>query len=562
MKNRFPRVPRAAETLKSFATYFAVGLAAAVSGVFVISETAPSACASPDLDRRYALDSVGILRPYDNLDGLLADVVSGAFREWLTRREQSRFVYSDLSAADAILTKSKTPYLKLIEDRDILTQISRATRTESLVRTKVLREGPRYRVLLEWLHAPKMEVLATEAFTLDEPRGIPGEPADFTLLRADLQKGLARLFTKVPMMAQITGRDGDWVTLNLGRADAIERGDTVIIGTLEDAKRHPILNQVMDWRFVETGRAIVGDIEENLVFARVTEEQPGKKVGRWQKVVKVLPAADPSKPAGNPALGANERSASAGHSAAAPSQSVMIQENEDDPSLRARIGYITVGPVIGTLGREYTVPDQDKFRSGWSFVFGAAADGQLWLNERLFLDGGVTWTAPGGYSQRDGSGTETLSSSAASASLLAWKLGVGYLFRATRDFLGPRGFVKIGFGSDSLAVTSNESEYTGAALFSGLQLGLGGELPLRKDYGLKINADIGFMQSMNETGLTSGDPQGVTSVHFGMQGYGWWGPKLRIGGGVVVSNQSVTFDNERTLSGLGIAVGPNVSFFF
>jgi hypothetical protein len=406
-----------------------------------------------------------------------------------------------------------------------------------------------------------MEVLATEAFSLDEPRGVPGTPADFTVLRADLQKGLARLFTKVPMLAQVTGRDGDLVTLNLGRADAVERGDTIIFGTLEDAKRHPILNQVLDWRFVETGRAIIGDIEENLVFARVIEETPGKKVSRWQKVVKILPAHDPSKPApGAPPA----KTATSGEGPAPASQeSQLSQQDFDSTTLPAKNGYITVGPMLGSFGREYSIPKEDEFRAGSSLFFGVAADGQLWLNEQFFVDGGMAWSAPSGYSQRDASGAETLGAKAsASASLLAWKLGLGYTFRATRDFLGPRGYVKLGYGLDAVSVTANEAEFTGAAAFSGLQLGVGGELPLRKNYGLKINADIGFMQSMSETGLTSGDPQGVTSVHFGMQGYGWWGPKLRIGGGILVTNQSVTFDNERTLSALGVSIGPNVSFFF
>ncbi len=519
----------------------------------------PSAYASADLDRRYALESIGILKPYDNLDGMLSEVVTGAFRDWLNRREQSRFVHQDLTAADGILSKSKLPYLKLIEDRDILTQISRATRTESLVRTKILREGPRYRVMLEWLHAPKMDLLASETFSLEEPRGIPGEPADFTALKVDLQKGLERLLAKVPMIAQVTGRDGDLVTMNLGRSDKVERGDTIIFGTLEDAKKHPILNSIVDWRFVETGRGIVGDIEENLIFAKVIEEQPGRKVTRWQKVVRILPAVDPSKPANSSSTGSTRTGD--------PSGTVVHDLADEDPGkVPARLGFISVGPVVGTVGREYSVPADgttaEDFRAGSTFVFGAAAEGQLWLDRHLFLDGNMTWTAPSGYSQKNAAGDETLASTSASASLMGWRIGAGYLFRSTREVLGPRGFVKLGYGSDTISMTANETEYLGSTQIAGIYVGLGGDLPLRGRYGLQINADIGLMQTMTETGFSSGDPQGVTSVKFGLQGYGWWGPKLRVGAGFIVNNQSASFDNERTLSAVGVSFGPNASFFF
>jgi hypothetical protein len=542
MKNRFPGLNLLPASPKT-----------ALTAVLLFAVASP-AHATADLDRKYALETIGILRPYDNLDGMFADVVSSSFREWLSRREQSRFVHQDLSAADDILAKTKLPYLKVIEDKDVLTQITRTTRTESLVRTRILREGPKYRVTLEWLHAPAMDVLASEQFVLDEPRGVPGEPADLSVLRSDLQRGLERLLNKIPIMAQVTGRDGELVTLNLGRGDKIEKGDTVVFGTLEDAKRHPILKSIVDWRFVETGRAVVGDIEENLVFARVVEELPGRKVTRWQKVVKVLPAVDPSKP--EPL-----KVAPAGGGSSSRTLSEVATENEPP-----RLGYITLGPTLGTLGREYSIPQSDTesedFRSGSSLVFGGVAEGQLWIDQSLFVDGAMTYSLPGGYAQTNAAGDETLAATGSSASIMRWRVGAGYLFRATREVLGPRGFVRIGYGSDSYSLTANEAEYVGTTTFGGLFLGLGGDLPLRGNYGLHLSTDFGLLQSMTETGYTSGDAQGVTSVRFNLEGYGWWGPRLRVGGGIQVGTQSVTFDNDRSISSLGISFGPNFTFFF
>jgi hypothetical protein len=218
------------------------------------------------------------------------------------------------------------------------------------------------------------------------------------------------------------------------------------------------------------------------------------------------------------------------------------------------------------LGREYSIPQSDTesedFRSGSSLVFGGVAEGQLWIDQSLFVDGAMTYSLPGGYAQTNAAGDETLAATGSSASIMRWRVGAGYLFRATREVLGPRGFVRIGYGSDSYSLTANEAEYVGTTTFGGLFLGLGGDLPLRGNYGLHLSTDFGLLQSMTETGYTSGDAQGVTSVRFNLEGYGWWGPRLRVGGGIQVGTQSVTFDNDRSISSLGISCGPNFTFFF
>src|SRR6185295_11380111 len=95
--------------------------------LFLIS---PVAQANPEMDRLYALETVGALKAWDNVDGLFSDYVSSAYKDYFSR--QTRFVYQDLSKADAVLKHSKLPYPKLIEDPQVLAQIARAEKTQTL----------------------------------------------------------------------------------------------------------------------------------------------------------------------------------------------------------------------------------------------------------------------------------------------------------------------------------------------------------------------------------------------------------------------------------------------
>jgi hypothetical protein len=122
---------------------------------------APSAFATTELDRQYALESVGFLPSWDNVDGLFTDYVASAYKDYFSK--QSRFVVQDLSKSSDVLVHSKLGYQKAIEDKQVLSQLARSTHSQTLIRTHILKEGPQYRVAIEWLHAPKMEPIAVEA---------------------------------------------------------------------------------------------------------------------------------------------------------------------------------------------------------------------------------------------------------------------------------------------------------------------------------------------------------------------------------------------------------------
>ena len=73
-----------------------------------------TANANQELDRRYALQTVGFLRAWDNVDGLFADYVEKAYKNFFSK--QSHYVLQDISRSDKILEKSDLPYSKLLND--------------------------------------------------------------------------------------------------------------------------------------------------------------------------------------------------------------------------------------------------------------------------------------------------------------------------------------------------------------------------------------------------------------------------------------------------------------
>ncbi len=435
---------------------------------------AREASASPELDRQFALERIGFLRAWDNVDGLFGDYVAKSYRDYFAH--QDRFVPQDVSKADPLLTQSKIPYNKLIEDREVLGQLSRTTKSDSLIRTKIFKEGRKYRFTIDWLHAPKIDLLASETFILDEPAS--GQTLATTALEDGLHKALDSLLARVPFRAMITGRDNNSVTVNIGQNAEIKRGDQLIVGSIDEVKKHPLLNSIVDWRISQTGRVEIETVDEGISFGKVVEEEKGRQVTRYQKVLKVV-AARKRADAPEDEL-AEERA-----------------ELEKPPQL----GWIAGTLPIGTSGRGFSAQPGSLNNTGGGLVFGAKGSGEIWLNRQIFFNGDFDFLT-GGYGQAPVTTPATAPSDGGAYSAFAWRLSAGYTYLATGDFFGPKGWLKVGYHSITHTLATSATLATLPIGYGSLFVGVGGYLPVRAGIGVELNFDFGVFNGAGATGFT------------------------------------------------------------
>ena len=528
MKKKSPGTPIPAA--KKFLP-LAFGLLIYGGGTFLLPMRAQ---ANAETDRQFALERVGFLKSWDNVDGLFVDYVADAYRDYFSR--QSRFVLQDLSKADVLLSKSKLPYNKLIEDADILGQISRATRAESIIRTKILKEGPQYQFQMDWLHSPRMELMSSVTFVLQEPSG--GKGFGIGDVRDDLQKALDQLIGKVPFLGNVTGRDNNQVTLNIGQNANLKKGDTLSIATLDEVKKHPLLKQIVDWRLTATGKVEIESVEDRISFGRVTQEEDGRQIGRFQKVIQIIPATKAEQP-------------------------VVIDEkaqaaNRDEPP---KLGWIAGNLGLGSFSRTFTdtttlssaISDQ-----GGGFNFGLRGDGELWFNREFFADismGFNTFSysanliAGGNSPGQQDSGSST-----------SFKIAGGYSYLVNGDFYGPKGWLKFGYHTVSFNLTTPN---LGPTSIKGLFLGVGGDLPIREQWGALLNLDFGFLSGASESTQAHGDASSTTDVELFIGGYYRFTQRItfRAGIDITANNQSFAKDNDGVTQKI-VTFTPSLVYYF
>jgi hypothetical protein len=496
----------------------ALALVSLAAAVFVPG----TAHASAELDRRYSLDSIGYLRAWDNADSLFVNYVADAYKEYFAR--QSRFTVHDLSKADVVLSNSKIPYKKLIEDKEILTQIARTSRSQTLIRTEVRKEGGEYRFQIEWLLAPTMELLGKDTLVLNDPRDGTGFSA--TDLRARIEKSIDNVIHAVPFSAQITGRDNNSVTLNMGFESGIEPGDTLQIGTIEGVKRHPLLNEIVEWQVTRTGKVTVDQVDEKLVFGHVTSEEVGQLVGREQKVVGVI--KEPKVVPKNTAETKPETPA-------------------PDPNSPPVYGWVSGALHLGGAARDYSSQDNTIEQSNTGFLFGASGQGQAWFTRNWFADLSLGY---GDITSFGGSGLTT------------FVLDGGYAFLLDDDVMGPKGWLKFGYRSNAYSLPDSSVNYTASVAFKSLFLGLGGDIPVRDGWGTLVDLGIGIINDVDEDSNYSGNANSITDVSLTLGGYYRYTPRITFRATLDFLWDSADFDSQRSLSQKVITFSPAIVYYF
>jgi hypothetical protein len=481
-----------------------------------------------------------VLKAWDNVDGLFAEYVTGAYRDYFAH--QSRFVLQEISKSDQVLSTSKVPYKRLIEDPQVLAQIARSARVETLVRTRVTKEGPQYEFKLEWLLAPNMRLLASDSFVMKDLNSSGGMADLHTLL----VKALQRLIDKVPYVASITGRDGNSVTVNIGGNLDLKRGDTLSVATLDEVKEHPLLHSIVGWRLTPTGKLEVDQVEESIAFAHVTEEDPNRQVARDQKITQVIPRPP----------------------------TVESRHDDDDKSPMEelpKLGYVAGGLSLGGFSRDKSSATGTFAYTGSGSHVGADAEGQLWFNRNIFADLSLRYGILG-YTQKRTTGAASLSDFDTNGSATAVKIDAGYSYLLTNDFFGPKGWVKLGFHSYSYSLPNlastgataaqNTAESLSPISFKSVFVGIGADVPVYENFGGILDLNFGLFTGATETSNLSGSVTSASDGFFFIGGYYRYTRRITFRAGLSIQANGAEFDSGASLSQKIISFSPSLLYYF
>lgn len=504
-----------------------------------------NAQASLELDRKYSLKSIGYLKSWDNVDGLFSDYVDKAYEQFFL--QESRFEPRDLSKEVQLLETSKISYRKLIQDKRIIGEIARSARVESLIRTRIYKEGAYYKVKIEWLHAPQMNLLAESEFHIDEPKS--GETLRPLEIENMFSKALTEMTKKVPFYGQVSGRDGDWITVDLGQVSGVRKGDLLVISTLEEVRVHPLLKKVVDWKLLSTGRIVVEEVEDRLAFCRLQGEVEGQSIGRFQKISRIYPVESLAE---------------------APVLATLSQKPQ--PLLASpRFGWGAGSLWLGVMERSYSNASQSVAVDGSGFFYGMIVNGRLWVTKGIFadLEVGYGLSKVGQEDLNSTSSTTSTSTLASSLSLsvLKFQAAVGYKYFFGPDIFDMNVWARAGYRSFAYSVPASTTNYSGPVSWKFGFIGIGGELPILQselgEWGATVNVDVGLIGDASGNGFSdTTDTDGASDISFYLGALLRYSRQMTFKLGLDIMSHTASFADGGELSYRSINLRPTFVYHF
>ncbi len=494
----------------------------------LLSLLAVPAGASPENDRVYQLDSVAWLKPSDNMDGVFSDYLEEQFGRYFSGH--GRFLVKPLKGLGQVLGSSTVKYAELVQQPEILKKVSRKYQVEDLLRSRVTKEGDSYRFEIEWVYAPRADVVARVDFRyLDEgqPSGIRGEG-----LSLAVSKGLDELIAKLPFLGSVTGVEDNSITISLGKNAGVKPGQLVTIHTLQSVKRHPLLHTIEEWRWQPVGRAQIEQVEPSLSFARVVETEPNMKVVRDQKVREILDAPVVSKP-----------------------------ESKTSSNTLPKSGWVAGNLGAGTYSREAGTSSTTTSGKGGGGVLGNfELDSQVWLNSRYIAQatlGGALFK----YTPTDlGTGTEQ--SNSYNGTETHFRVALGYSLVPMKSVFDPIAWIHLGYRYNQTSFATNVSDFVASTTLGSVILGVGGEFPVFREWSAQLGMDLGVIRSGTAIDLDLGDASPTSDLTLRGSILYRVSEQLTFRTQIILHSENLSFPNGESITQKLFTVSPSIMYYF
>lgn len=366
-------------------------------------------------------------------------------------------------------------YREVFEKNPRFDLTSSAAEADSAIRTKLSKQGEQFNFNFQFSVLSNNPAEPESVFAVEKASLRSDATADEISQAA--KKGLKALLKKIPFYGTVTGKE-QTMTFDIGGASGLKAGDIVQISRIDAIKKHPLLKSILDVTMLPVGTARVDSVEGTIAFATTQEEMPGETIQRMHKITSVVGRADAK-------------------SEDAPKEiNEFSDKDEWKDGMKPQIGYIGLGPFLGSLSAAMSRNDGSTSVAGSAFNPGVKLSSEIWLTKNWFADLGFGISTASLTLKDDRTGSK---SSSFSTTATNFEFDVGYRHFLWNTLRGPNFFAKLGYGSFSWKTPTIEDSLMGSKSYGGMRAGIGGSVPFySKNLGLFAGLNLGLFNSYTE----------------------------------------------------------------
>ncbi len=434
------------------------------------------------IDTDLTIRKVAIFPVTDNLDGIYARPIESHLKALVKEYHQWDLVEANFS--DAL-----TSVGDLEESPDDVKRLGQNIDADAFIVAKASKGPTGLTIKVNLFLRRDGKLLAQEALK-DHPR------FELSDLKSQMQTLFAKLKRKIPYDGLVLSRQGNRVTVNLGKADGVVVDQVLTVVQLIKAVRHPKFNFLVSTEKEILGKIKVLKVDDMLSFGAMLSELDKGVVRRFHKVAGLDQVTYPEPED-------LESTVIGGESVLdRPEAEMTFGKNPEEwrPNRPPAFGSVSLKVGIGSYTSSVSMTSEN-LEAASSFAPSLGIAGELWLNPhwlvRVELEQSVVQTK----NPRSGSTPSELNHSGSRYALMG-----GYNVLLQDDFFGPKLQIRAGLMNRRVFVDNSTPVALTTTTYSGYIVGLFGSLPIteKRDWYLGAGLNMALFPELQEKPVTSG----------------------------------------------------------
>lgn len=436
-----------------------------------------------EADQLVTVRTVGTLPFNDNVNGVYSRSLDSHLQEVVQKNHRFEYAPVELPAGDFTLDSLK-------ESSEIRKKAFANTKADALISGQITKNPKSIEIAMALFIAKDNSLLVQRTASI--------EKTDMSEVKSAVSEMYRKLISDLPYAGTVLSRQGNKVTVNIGRLDGIVEGQVVSVVQVIKLNRHPKFGFLIGSDKETIGKIKLLKVEDTLSFGRVVTEKEAGMIQVFSKLSGIDPISYPNTNSLSDEVSATDGSKK-------PDDLLVYGENPNAwvPTHRPTFGRIGVSFGIGTYNETVTRTTAgggplDASAPFYPF-FSLDAEGWLtsqWsihfaLTQGMFsLDNPVSGGAPSDLSHR----------------MSKYDFLVGYNFRLGEVLEAPRIEVLAGLTNYRMYTDTSTPAGLTTKTYKAIKTGVRGSYPIYEYLPLQVGAElfVHWQTKMSESPSISG----------------------------------------------------------
>ncbi len=439
-------------------------------------------------DESITLREVTFIPTVDNVNGVYAKAIDETLKALISKNHKWNYVEGGTKTSIA------NPE-ELIDSPKKVKSIAKSLGADGFFVAELRKDPEQIRVHLYLFSSHSGELITEEEIK---------RPDDNTeIVQTAVQSLFNRVLEKIPYDAMIVSRTDNRATINAGKADGVQVGQTLTAVKVIGAKKHPKRKFIIKSHKAILGQLRVVKVDPYLSFADIiSETEPGV----LEKNVKIT------------GISRIQYESTPWTKTYTPPEQLLSENNKTVFGKDAREWIAKDPPTFGKVGADFSLgsfnnslalADGSNINSKVSVYPRINLSGEIWITPKIYADAAF---AQGIGQSKNPSG----SPSEISNSMTQFRFSFGYNFILRNEFFGPKLSVDVGFNSYRMFVDSTGTTGFTTLQYRSLPIGIGGYVPINpsRTWAIGGKAYFHLFPSLKETPFASGGDPDNNINHF------------------------------------------------